>query len=121
MGQGFRDSKEEELLEFGQCETIVRGEFENGNKMQFQIFLKKDLESVTKTYTVNKAKKKHSHYLALSTRSVLFSPDQILIMIGAPEVRRSYFDRVIFSYDEEYRKRLTNYENALRRRNKILE
>src|SRR3989344_1729522 len=70
MGQGFRDSKEEELLEFGQSETIVRGEFENGNKMQFQIFLKKDLESMTKTYTVNKAKKKPSLYLKLSTRSV---------------------------------------------------
>lgn len=123
MGEGFRDSKEEELIEIGYEEGSVRAEFEVGGKtLSFHIFLKKSSEgSVEKTYAVNKAKKKHSQYLTLSTRSVLFSPDQMLIMSGAPDYRRRYLDRVIVGFDQEYRKRLINYESALRRRNKILE
>jgi DNA replication and repair protein RecF len=42
-------------------------------------------------------------------------------MTGSPEVRRKYFDRFLSSGDLEYKKRLTNYENALRKRNKVLE
>ena len=121
MGQGFRDSREEELIQFNENDAYVRGQIEVGAKMQLQIFLKRTSTGVTKTYSVNKVKKRHDQYLLLSTRSVLFSPDQIFIMIGPPDVRRSYFDRIIFSFDTEYRKRLTNYENALRRRNKVLE
>ena len=123
MGEGFRDSREEQLITFGSQDAVVRADFkEKETTTHFQIFLKRTTNSaIEKIYTVNKTKKNHHQYLALSTRAVLFSPDQILIMIGSPEIRRSYFDRVISSFDAEYRKRLINYENALRRRNKILE
>ncbi len=123
MGEGFRDTKEEELINLDAFEAMVRADFENGKlTTHFQVYIKESAAgTVDKIYTVNKTKKRSHQYLELSTRSVLFSPDQILIMIGPPDYRRTYIDKVVTSYDPEYKKRLHNYENALRRRNKILE
>ena len=42
-------------------------------------------------------------------------------MTGSPDKRRKYFDSIIREFDIEYKKKLANYEIALRKRNKILE
>ena len=76
---------------------------------------------INKNYFINGVKKSHWSYLKEQTNVVLFSPEQVNIIIGAPQLRREYFNKFISSYDFEYKKRLINYNNALRKRNKILE
>ena len=121
-GQGFREEKEEELIHLGQNDSFVDGVFNLGDdNFQFKIVLLKNQSGVEKSFFVNKARKKHFQYLAEQTKTVLFTPQQIEIITGPPAVRRDYFNRLIGSYDLEYKKRLANYDNALRKRNKILE
>lgn len=121
-GQGFRESKEDELITFGETMAAVTGKFKLENDLlNLQIILRHTNSAVEKIFTINKVKKKSGQYQQETTRSILFSPDQINIITGSPENRRSYFDRVISFYDIEYKKKLTNYEHGLRKRNKVLE
>lgn len=121
-GIGFRESREEELIEFEKKESSVSGILEDkGSKKELKIILTKQEGKVEKKYFIQKVKKRHAHYLSEQTKAILFSPEQLKIVTDSPDVRRSYFDRQISSYDLEYKKRLVNFENSLRRRNKILE
>ena len=52
--------------------------------------------------------------------TVLFSPEDILIIDSSPESRRRYFDGVISKFDELYLKNLMQYKKILKYRNCIL-
>jgi len=122
-GVGFRESKEEELLLLGSSETQLDGLFEKeGNKHHFRVLFKKEKNDlVAKHFFIQKVKKGHSHYNAEQTKCVLFAPEQIDIITGSPDIRREYFNKLIGVFDVSYKKHLINYEQALRKRNKLLE
>ncbi len=121
-GVGFRESKEEELIQIGKNDSHIEAKFGVGDQdFHFEIRLKKQNGSVEKVYLINRSKKKSFAYLQEVTKTVLFSPVQIELMTGSPDIRRKYFDRLLCTFDLEYKKRLLNYENALRKRNKVLE
>lgn len=122
-GSGFRESKEEELLLLESEDTQLDGVFEkNNNKHQFRIFLKKEPSgAITKHFFVQKVKKGHALYTSEQTKCVLFAPEQIDIITGSPDIRREYFNKLISTFDIVYKKHLVNYEQALRKRNKLLE
>lgn len=119
---GFRESKEEELINFNKEKGSVEGIFTNKEeKNNLRINLTKVDGRVEKVYFFNKTKKSHFFYLKEQTKAVLFSPEQIKMMTDSPDIRRDYFNKLISFYDYEYKKKLGNYESALRRRNKVLE
>jgi len=122
-GVGFRESKEEELLLMDSSETQLDGLFEKDKDINhFRIFLKKELTGlITKHYFVQKARKGHALYTSEQTKCVLFAPEQIDIITGSPDIRRDYFNKLISTFDIVYKKHLINYEQALRKRNKLLE
>ncbi len=121
-GEGFRESKEEELIRLNKNSTSIEGIFgEESGQFIYRITLNKGEGGVGKHFFIDKTKKKQNQYLQGQIKAVLFSPEQIEIIIGSPATRRNYFDRLISYYDYEYKKKLDNYENALKRRNKILE
>ncbi|MCX7955796.1 MAG: DNA replication and repair protein RecF [Patescibacteria group bacterium] len=122
-GIGFREEKEEELINFYEKESKVFGDFLiNSDFLSFSIFLKLEkTKKLTKKFYIEKSEKKHFLYQQEQTNTVLFSPEQLEIIIGSPEKRRRYFDKIISFLDSEYKKKLINYEQALRKRNKILE
>ena len=53
--------------------------------------------------------------------SVLFTPQNIDLVTGAPGLRRKYLDSVLIQTIPSYKKTLNNYKNVIRQRNKILE
>lgn len=122
-GEGFRETKEEELIDLetdGHCN--VEGVFVSGNnKSSYGITLVKREETLEKVFRIEKARKRYVDYVKGHTKTVLFSPDQIEIITGSPDRRREYFNRLLSIFDLEYRKKLRNFEQALRKRNKILE
>ena len=121
-GEGFRESKEEELIRFEQDQSDVQGIFASGDEnFLFQIGIKKSGRGVDKIFSLNKSRRKYFQYQRETAKAILFSPEQIEIMNGPPEKRRRYFDTLLGSFDLVYKKKLRNYENALRRRNKILQ
>jgi len=123
FGFGFRETKEIELLNFENKDTSwVEGIFSDADKEnKFKILLMSNNTFVKKAHFINNLKTKHINYLSDQTKAVLFTPQQLEMITGSPTKRRSYFDVLLSSYDFEYKKRLNNYENALRKRNRILE
>lgn len=121
-GEGFRESKEEELLRWGSDKSIIETLWDaKGAKQMFQIFLTFRGDKVEKKYYINKTHKNHQVYRDLQTKAVLFAPEHIEIIGGSPDIRRDYFNKLLSLGDKEYKKNLHNYEQALRRRNKVLE
>jgi len=121
-GTGFREKREEELISFDQDRAIVEGNFiEKGVKKLTQIELIKGTMTSGKKFFINKLEKRHYPYLKEQVQAILFSPEQLFILTGAPDRRRKYLDQIISFYDLEYKKRLINYLNAIRKRNRILE
>ncbi|MFN4212368.1 MAG: DNA replication/repair protein RecF [Microgenomates group bacterium] len=121
-GWGFREEKEVELILLGKDKGWVEGVFgEETSVFDFKIVLEKKETGVEKKFYFNKVKKKFFQYSKDLPKTVLFSPEQIEIITGSPQARRNYFDKLLGQYDFEYKNHLVNYENALRRRNKILE
>lgn len=123
-GVGFRESKEEELINFEHnappaTVAVVFGE--GDSSLEFKIVLLKKEGNTQKSFFIAKSKKTLRAYRREAASAVLFAPSQIEILTGSPNSRREYFNRVLFSFDLEYRKRLSNYEQAIRRRNKLLE
>ncbi len=121
-GVGFRESKEQELIMWEKDNAFVETVFkENSSSTAFQIFLQSKGEAVEKKYTVSKTKKTHKQYQEYQTKAVLFAPEHIDIISGSPDKRREYFNKIISLFDYDYKRKLTNYEHALRKRNKVLE
>lgn len=122
-GEGFRESKEEELIKWEKdlCNVAAIYQEPNGETSQFQAMLRRLSEKVEKAYFINKTKKTHYSFLQYQTRAVLFTPDNIEIITGSPSERRTYVNKILSSTDQDYKKKLQNYENALRKRNKLLE
>ena len=121
-GTGFRESREDELIMFEKNQGYVEGVFtDSSDTLHFKVYLEKQAVSTLKIFFLQKARKRQYKYLSEQTRAVLFSPEQIEIIIGSPEKRRSYFNLVISLFYPEYKKKLVNYESAVRKRNKVLE
>ncbi len=122
-GFGFREIKEEELLSFGKNEAMVEGVVTINKDEDLRCAVKMSLidQRISKKFFINKTERKHSQYVDDQIKTILFSPEQINIIIGSPQLRREYFDKMIAVFDLEYKKRLINYQAALRKRNKVLE
>lgn len=121
-GTGFREEKEAELINFDKNYLTVGGFFDDGQENNTYLIRieKKDAKTV-KSFYLNKTLKRHLFYQKELPGAVLFTPEQITIINGPPSERRKYFNILISSYDNEYKKRLNNYEVAIRKRNRILE
>ena len=123
-GEGFRESKEEQLIIFNEKNGYVDAKIEdkkNKDISNLRIDLTINDLSLTKTYFLEKTKKGRYSYLKNLIPVVLFSPEQIEIIDRTMSIRREYFDKFLSGINSEYKKRLTNYNQALRKRNKILE
>jgi DNA replication and repair protein RecF len=121
-GKGFREHKENELIFFGEKKAKIEGFFEDkDHKFKYEIIMEIHGKEVKKTYLIDYSKKNLNQFKKEITKTVLFSPDQLSIITGSPEERRNYFDRFLSENDNQYKKKLNNYQNALRKRNKLLE
>ena len=123
-GEGFRESKEEQLIIFDQLNSFVEAKLTDRKTkdiLNIRIDLTKNDLGLNKTYFLEKTKKGRYSYLKNLITIVLFSPEQIEIIDRTMSIRREYFDKFLSGIDSEYKKRLTNYNQALRKRNKILD
>lgn len=123
-GTGFRESKEGELIRWDQPMANVAAQMVPDGQtdgVQFQVMLRTIAERVQKHYFIDKTQQSLQRYSKDQVASVLFAPENIEIITGSPRRRRQYLDRVLSTTDQQYKKNLQNYENALRKRNKLLE
>lgn len=123
-GEGFRESREEQLIIFNEKNGSVDAKLEdkkNKDVNNLRIDLTINDFGLNKIYFLEKTKKGRHTYLKNMIPVVLFSPEQIEIIDRTMSIRREYFDKFLSGVDSEYKKNLVNYGQALRKRNKILE
>lgn len=120
-GSGIKDEKQDELISIGQTIATIEGDIlENDNSTTFRIYLERGV-AVKKVFSINKTQKRLFEYGKQTIPSVFFTPKLVYVIDGDPASRRKFIDRILSKLDIEYKKRLHNYETALRKRNKILE
>jgi len=74
----------------------------------------------SKRAKVNKVSKTTQHLIGLFN-AVMFSPQDIDLVIGSPGDRRKFMDNVLVQTNKEYRKQLSEYNKAIKQRNRLLE
>lgn len=126
VGESFRAKRTEEMVRFEQEIGRVSGEVPLSKKDVINLEVVVN-GGVVMGKIVNKRKylvdgvsrrrKDILGYLPL----VLFRPEDVEIISGSPDIRRKFLDRLMIQVDKEYEHSLSTYEQALRRRNKILD
>lgn len=126
IGDSFRAKRTEEMVAFGQELGRVSGELElpKNDHMMLEVIVN---GGVVMGKTVNKRKylidgvsKRRQDMLGILPL-VLFRPEDVELISGSPDVRRKFLDRLLIQVDKIYNNSLTTYEQALRRRNKLLD
>jgi DNA replication and repair protein RecF len=121
-GKSFRTDKDEEVIEFGQELLRIKGKVQlNDEEKELEVVISNPLEiKGVKKYLLNGVAKRRSDFAGNLT-SVLFSPEDLDIIIDSPGLRRRFMDHVLEQVDHHYRLALTAYVKGLRQRNALLE
>ena len=130
IGKSPRADKDEELIRFGQTSARITGEISSnpssGDSTELQIILAKQDPSagsgqgrIAKKFLLNKVAKRRVDF-AGNLLSVLFSPEDLDIIIGGPSLRRRLLNEILEQTDKDYRSAYSVFEKALRQRNALL-
>jgi len=123
-GKSFRAEKDDEVIKFGENLTKIKGLISiNDEEKELEITfvnLNNGSKTLQKKYLVNGVSKRRGDF-AGNFLSVLFSPEDLDIIIDSPSLRRHFLDQVLEQTDREYRFALTSYSKGIRQRNALLE
>lgn len=123
-GDSFRAGKIEEMVRWGQELSRVTGIAEqNGDAISLGVTLTRGMLMGKRTqkrrYLVDgnpRTKKRFLQHLYV----VLFRPEDLRLIEGSPSRRRGFVDETLSMVSPAYARSFKSYENALRRRNKLL-
>jgi DNA replication and repair protein RecF len=120
-GKSLRAEKDIEMIKFGEDVARVSGEVRD---IKLEVVLGNSQVSgkdgFLKKLLVNGISKRRVDFAA-SLSVVLFSPEDLDIIIDSPGLRRRFLDNVLEQVDREYRVALISYTKSLRQRNALLE
>lgn len=120
--KGFRETKEEELITFNKKLTHIRSLWIKEKQEVVQnIIIGSFHNQLKKKYSINKINKRQNDYISFSVPSIVFSPGFLYLIDNGNEERRNYFNIIISTIDPHYRYHLSQYEQSLRKRNKLLQ
>ncbi len=125
-GDSFRAGKIEEMINWNQDLARVEGyvEDDEGNDVVLGITLTKGMLMGKRTpkrkYFVDRVARQKRKFVG-RLLAVVFRPEDLRLIEGSPGRRRRFLDEVLGMVSWEYKRALSLYENALRRRNKILD
>ena len=117
MTRSHRTSSERELLTFKKENATIRGTIERKlGKLKLELILSKKGK---------KAKINHLEQARLSQyvgqmNVILFAPEDLALVKGAPTVRRRFIDMEFGQIDPHYLHNLSQYRTILKQRNKYL-
>ena len=114
--RSFRGGKIEELIAFGETQSIVRARVE---KDEMQRLLEVRVTPGHKSARIDGKGTRAPDYFG-GMNVVLFQPDDLRMPRGAPSGRRRFLDRAIFSERPAYLPEAQTYERVLRSRNAVL-
>ncbi len=124
-GNSFRANKIEEMVlfdaELGRCKVKV---LSDGESDEIEVIVTRGMVQGKRTqrrlYAVNGAKKRKKDAVG-KFFTVLFRPEDMRLIEGSPGRRRSFLDTPLGGLHAQYAVALKNYEQTLKRRNKLLQ
>lgn len=126
LGDSFRARRTEEMVRFG-CELgKIKADlvWENKDKQEIEVIVNGGMvmgKVVNKRkYLIDGVSRRKKDLLGLLP-VVIFRPEDVELVSGSADVRRKFMDRLLVQADKVYENSITTYEQALRRRNKILD
>lgn len=126
VGESFRAKRTEEMVRFGGELGKVKAEFarDDGDMQDIEVIVNNGLvmgKVVNKRkYLIDGVPRRRKDLLGLSP-VVIFRPEDVEIVSGSGDVRRKFMDRLLCQVDVAYENSSSTYDQALRRRNKVLD
>ncbi|WP_094602733.1 DNA replication and repair protein RecF [Sporomusa silvacetica DSM 10669] len=117
MGRSHRTNTDQELIRWDQSAASIE-----------VVFFRQDVENSLKIKFITSQNKEilyNSHPLPVreiigSLNAILFSPEDLLLIKGAPVLRRRFLDNEISQANPVYYRQLLNYNRILGQRNNLL-
>lgn len=113
----FRQARNSDLVAWDAPHSIVRGWVERDNASREVALL---LERGGKKARIDQKFVTRITDFFGSLNVVVFAPEELAMVKGAPDSRRRYLDRAVFSGDSSYVAMFHEYQRALRNRNALL-
>ncbi|MEI8356250.1 MAG: DNA replication/repair protein RecF [Deltaproteobacteria bacterium] len=115
--KSFRLARNPELIKYGNPFAIVRGLVDNEEVLQ-EISL--SIENAGKKVRINGKPVTQIADFFGCLSMVVFSPEDLAMVRGLPDLRRKYLDRAIFSSDISYLSLHQEFHRILKNRNNLL-
>ncbi|OGH14591.1 MAG: hypothetical protein A3H50_01550 [Candidatus Levybacteria bacterium RIFCSPLOWO2_02_FULL_37_10] len=121
-GRGSKAEKDADLIRFSQNLARLSGVLEDKTELSVVVCREESdtRETIRKKYLVNGVFKRRVDF-AGNFACVIFSPEDLDIIIGGPNLRRRLLDNLLEQVDRDYRNATIVYTKALRQRNALLD
>jgi DNA replication and repair protein RecF len=129
-GESFRAEHDEDMILFGQelarfkTKIEVSSDEQNLTGDELEVLLTRGMlqgKAVQKKhFLVNNARKRKKDFLG-HFATVVFRPEDMRLIEGSPTRRRQFIDTILSVTHRDYSQSLSTYENALKRRNKLID
>src|SRR3989344_1222160 len=123
-GRSFRAKFDRDVINHDEDYSRIEGTVEKSDEVKsLELFIQRNdkFENASvKKAKINKVAKAIYHFTG-QLNTVLFSPEDIEVLTGSPAGRRKYMDLILYQTEPLYKRNHTEYLQAVRQRNKILE
>lgn len=116
--RSFR-GREAELIKKNTEFLRLLGEVENEHTSEIEIIFKNTGNRVEKEFQINGRRRPTIDFVG-EFSAIVFSPDDLQLVSGPPELKRRYLSFTIGQKDREYLYDLLNYKKVLKQRNDLL-
>jgi DNA replication and repair protein RecF len=116
--KSFRTRRLHEAIAFGKSAASVSGKVSRGNDVERD--LQVDIRANTRQTFVNRKRESLAHYAA-QLHAVWFTADELEVVRGGPEARRSFIDRGAISLHPAYAQALNSYSKVIKQKKSLLQ
>ena len=115
--RSFRATREEQLIRFGEDFAVLSVDFTDTRRQNITMKYQRGRRH---SYEINKNKVTRLSDFVGRFRCVLFCPEHLTLIKGAPAIRRDFLDAAISQLRPMYVVALEKYEKILKQRNNLL-
>jgi DNA replication and repair protein RecF len=116
--KSFRTRQLNEAIAFSKTSASVQGRVAQGIDLERD--LQVDIRANTKQTFVNGKREALAHFAA-QLHAVWFTADELEVVRGGPEARRSFIDRGAISLHPAYAQELSSYNKVIKQKKKLLQ
>lgn len=122
VGKSFRSSKQEELISFGADFLRLEAELvgEDKKRVRYDYFFGSQFDQLKQRQVTVNGKKSGTLDVIGLLPSVLFTPEDVEIVLGMPQQRRRFLDGVLWQTSAEFRAQFLDFNKVLRERSRLL-